>query len=288
MSSRMGKRGALAAATLIAVAASWSSTALAQVEEGPDETEESQPKPKKRKVVVEEEEGGEAKTDEAPAKPKKAAAAAATTDEGAEEKQPSVSIAFERLGGFAYATAGQSNSETTFHLTVLNIGGINVNPYGAPRLGVDFGLGSSNFWIGGALGMSISSAGSSGGGKSQDVGTLTIYSLSPRVGYRFALDRRWDITPRAGFTLAGGSLSTDGGQSSTGVFSAALSVEGLAAFRVTNSWNFLGGLALDRTIAASVSDSSKKSGTTSSSSTQDIDGALLNIQLWLGMGGYLP
>jgi hypothetical protein len=286
----MGRLAALlAGASLVVVPA----RAFAQLDE--DSVEEA-PKPKKKpaKTVTDQEEGAEpgtpAEPDEEP-KPKKkpkpvpvapAAVAAAPGDATDEAAQPTLSVAIERLAGFAYVAAGQADTETTASVTVFNVGGIALNPYGATRVGVDFAIGTSGVWLGGAFGFSTSSASTSGNGKSEDIGSLTIYSLSPRVGYRIPLSPRFDITPRAGFTLAGGSVGT-GGNSSFGVFSVALSAEGLATLRATNQINLLGGLAIDRTVSASVSESS---GSGSSSST-DIKGALLNIQLWLGVGAYL-
>jgi hypothetical protein len=96
----------------------------------------------------------------------------------------------------------------------------------------------------------------------------------------------FDITPRAGLTLAGGSVSSGDGKSSAGVFAVALSAEGVAAWRVTRSFNLLGGVALDYTISATASSSSSSSSGTSSSSS-DVKGSLFAGQLWLGIGGYL-
>jgi hypothetical protein len=270
-----------------------STRAFAQLDEDTG-TETPKPKQKPAKPVVgQDEEPGAAAVlpegeEEPPAKPKKTAKKQApppAADEGSADAtaQPTLSIGIERLGGLAYVAAGQADSSTTLGITVFNVGGIALNPYGATRVGADFALGSSGVWLGGALGFSTSSASTSGSGGSSSIGSLTIYSLSPRAGYRFALSPRFDIVPRAGFTLAGGSVGT-GGSDSYGVFSVALSAEGLAVYRVTNQINLLGGLALDRTVSASVSQSG---GGGASSSSSDLKGALLNIQLWFGVGAYL-
>jgi hypothetical protein len=64
------------------------------------------------------------------------------------------------------------------------------------------------------------------------------------------------------------------------------SPEVVAARRLTQSFNALGGLSFDDGLSAS-SSSGINSSTASSSQSQDITGRYLGRQLWPGMGGYL-
>lgn len=210
-----------------------------------------------------------------------------------------VSLALERVGGLSYTKASAKDSDTSASLTVFQLGGVTVNPYAAPRLGVDLLL-ESNLTLGAALSVgrySVSASGAStttvtgAGGtttttssSSQDLGSLFIYTLTPRVGYRVAASPDFDVTPRAGLTLAGGSVSNGGSSGSAGVFALALDAEVVGAYRATQSFNLLAGVGFDYTVAASASSSS---GSGSSSSSTDIKGGLFAMQLWLGVGGYL-
>jgi len=195
-----------------------------------------------------------------------------------------VSVALERVGGFSYTRASAKDTSDSGSLTAFQIGGVSANPYSAPRLGVDLIL-ESNLTLGAGLSIGRYSLSSTSGSTTQDIGSLFIYTLTPRVGYRFAASPDFDVTPRAGLTLAGGSV-TDGSNNggSSGVFALALAGEVVGAYRATQSFNLLAGLSFDDTVSASASSTSSSG---SSSSSQDIKGGLYALQLWLGVGGYL-
>jgi hypothetical protein len=217
--------------------------------------------------------------------------------------QPRVSIALERVAGFSYTKLAAKNSDDSAGLTAFALGSVTVNPYVSPRLGIDVildpgvtlgaGVSVARFSLSGTATTTTTTTGPGGttntttSSSSQDFGSLFLYTLTPRVGYRIqAAPGEFDITPRAGLTLAGGSVSSGDGKNSGGVFALALSAEGVAAWRVTKSFNLLGGVALDYTVSATASSTTTSSSGSSSSST-DIKGSLFAGQLWLGLGGYL-
>ena len=212
-------------------------------------------------------------------------AAAGGDPQAAATSQPKVSIAIERAGGVSYTNASASDSDDSGSLTAFGIGGLAVNPYTAPRLGVDAILGS-NLTLGGGLAVARYSLSSKSSGRSTDIGSALIYMLTPRVGYRILLSEKFDITPRAGLSLWGGSVSSGDNQSSGSLFALALGAEGICAYRATDSFNLLFGAAIDQTVSASVSNTSSSNSASSSRST-DIKGGLFSFQLYLGVGGYL-
>lgn len=212
----------------------------------------------------------------------------ASADE--EGRPPVVSVALERVGGVSYSKLSPSEGNGSASLTAFGLGSININPYTAPRLGIDY-IAPSGVTLGGGLGFARLSASADGGSSSSDVGPLFLYTFSPRVGYRIPLSSKFDLTPRAGVTLAGGSLSLDNDQS-VGVFAVALSAEATGALRLTRSFNLLAGVAFDQTVSATSSATTKTTSsngnvTTTHTSDQDIKGSLFTGQLWLGIGGYL-
>jgi hypothetical protein len=205
-----------------------------------------------------------------------------------EVSAPRVSIAFERVGGVSYTKAYAKDTDNAASITAFGIGGVNVNPYTAPRLGIDYLL-DGGLTLGGGLSVgrfSLSTKTVNGSTTTtQDTGSLFIYTLTPRVGYRIPVSPSVDITPRGGLTLAGGSVSSGGSNAdSAGVFALALSGEGVLAYRATRSFNFLFGAGIDYTITASASQTNAN-GTTSTSS--DLKGGLFALQAWIGIGGYL-
>ena len=216
--------------------------------------------------------------------------------------RPRLSIALERAGGVGYTRIFAKDSDESVSFTALAVGGLFVNPYAAPRAGVDYIFDSGlTLGAGASIGRySLSGTTTTttivttpGGGsstttsqKDQSIGSLFLYTLAPRVGYRIPLSERVDLTPRAGVTLAGGSLSAGESDDSFGVFALALSGEGLFAFRLTPSFNLLAGGSLDYTVAATAS-SSTGSGSSGESSSTDIKGGVMTLQAWLGLGGYL-
>jgi hypothetical protein len=213
------------------------------------------------------------------------------------DTQPKVSVALERAAGVSYTKVFAKDSDNSASLTVFNLGGVTVNPYASPRIGVDVildqgltlgaGFSIGRYSISGTVVSTTTTTGPTGTSTSttstsQDLGSLFIYTITPRVGYRIPVSPEFDITPRGGLTLAGGSVSSGSSSDSAGVFALALSAEGVGAYRITKSFNALAGLGFDYTVTASASASN---GSGSSTST-DIKGGLWALQLWLGLGGY--
>lgn len=231
--------------------------------------------------------------DEAPAP--RTAPPAVTAPAAGEVKQPSISLALERAGGIGYAKASSSEgkNDSSVSLTALGVGGVTLNPFAVPRVGLDFIL-ASNLTLGGAVGFTRLSGSTSNGSKSEDVGSAVLYTLTPRVGYRIPLTDKIDFTPRAGLTFAGASLSPANSKADASIFAIAIGADAPFAFRLTDSFNILVGAALDYTVSANVTSTSTTtvsgpSGTTTSSSTQsnEVKGTLFSAQAWLGIGGYL-
>ena len=209
----------------------------------------------------------------------------ASAQEGGFHRSPVVSVGLERVGGVSYSKLSADNSDDSASLTAFGLGSVNVNPYTAPRLGVDY-ISPVGITVGGALGFGHFSVSSKNGSRSEDEGSLSIYTFEPRIGYRIPIGSRFDLTPRAGVTLAGGKLSYGNSDDSNGVFAVALSGEAVGTIRITPSFNLLTGLAFDHTVAASTSSTRSSSSGGTSTNTDDIKGALFTAQLWLGVGGY--
>ncbi len=240
-----------------------------------------------------------ARADEEPAPPPVAAPIPAPAPEAA---RPKISIAIERAGGVGYTHISAKDSDAAVNFTAFAVGGLFVNPYAAPRVGVDYILDSGitlgaaasigHYSLSGTSTSTTTVIGSNGPAttttstKDQDVGSLTLYTLAPRIGYRIPISEHVDLTPRGGITLAGGSVSSGSSDDSFGVFALALSGEGVLAYRMTPSFNLLAGGSADFTVAATASQSSG-SGGSSSSSSQDVKGGVFTLQAWLGLGGYL-
>ena len=200
-------------------------------------------------------------------------------------KAPSWSIALERVGGLAYAKASAKEGDDSLSVTAFGVGGVTPNPFAIPRLGIDYITGSG-VTVGGGVGFSRISGSVNNRSKSEDIGSMLLYTLTPRVGYRIPLSERIDFTPRAGLTLAGASVSAaDNGRSSS-IFAVAVGADAPFVFRLTPSFNLLAGAAIDYTVAATVSTESS-SGSSSRSRSEDVKGSLFSMQAWLGVGGYL-
>ncbi len=206
--------------------------------------------------------------------------------EGPEPLRPS--IALERVGGVSYSRASADDSDAHASVTAFALGGVAINPYSTPRLGFDVPI-LQGLTVGASGSIARMSLSASDGDTSRDLGSLTIYSLTPRVGYTLRPHSRFDLSLRAGVMLAGGSVDSDDGDSSYGVFTTSLDLEALGAIRVTPSLNVLVGFAFDRTLSGSVSveGSSGDDGGGTVSEKQTLDGGLTTAQLWLGLGGYL-
>lgn len=216
------------------------------------------------------------------AAPPPAPAAAAAPSEAAapaESKTPKVSLALERVGGIGYARVSATDDDASVSAFTIGVGGPTVNPFAIPRLGLDFIL-PSGLTIGGALGFARLSASTTQGSKSEDIGSVFVYTFTPRVGYRIPLSDRVDITPRGGFTFLGASATLGNGKNddTAGVFAVAVGADAPLAYRLTDSFNLLFGAGLDVTVAATATAGDRSS---------DIKGSLLSLQGWLGMGGYL-
>jgi hypothetical protein len=206
--------------------------------------------------------------------------------------KPSFSLAFERVGGVSYARAAEKSDDgrnESGSLTTFGVGLANVNPYAFTRLGVDY-LTPAGLTVGGGIGVArFSMSSTSSSGVTRDQGSVTAYLINPRVGYRIPLSPKFDLTPRIGVTFLGGGVSpssSNGETSSGSIFSVAVGGEGVAAYRLTPSFNLLAGAAFDHTVAASVTNT-QKSPTGSTTETEKVKGSLFSAQLWLGIGGYL-
>lgn len=213
----------------------------------------------------------------------------------ADAKSPSWSIALERVGGIGYAKATDESGDNSVSVTALGIGGVTPNPFAIPRVGVDY-ITESGVTVGGAAGFSRISASAASKNDSQDVGSVILYTFTPRVGYRIPLSEHVDLTPRAGLTLAGASLSPAEGNSSASIFAVAIGADAPFAFRLTNSFNLLAGVGLDYTVSATATAKTESttvvSGPGGSTTTKDTDeaeakGSLFSLQGWIGLGGYL-
>ena len=213
-----------------------------------------------------------------------------------------LSLSLERVVGVAYSSARPSDASSSVSVTTVGVGGPSLNPVSIPRIGFDVIL-PSNLTLGAAVGfglISIATHPDNGDGQTAESGKA--YILSPRVGYRIEVAPWLDITPRAGVTLLGGSLTgpqrnvcssappydctqkVDGTTDS--LFAAAASVEVVGAMRVTKSFNILAGVAYDHVFAASGSEDRPTSATDRQTSDEKVDGKYLGVQLWGGLGGY--
>jgi hypothetical protein len=229
--------------------------------------------------------------DEAP--PAAPAAPAPATPGAPDAKVPSFSLALERVGGLAYAKASESNGNSSLSVTAFGIGGVTPNPFAIPRIGGDFILGSG-LTLGGAIGFSrVSASATTSSGKSEDIGSVFLYTVTPRVGYRIPLSERVDLTPRAGLTFAGASASPANSNNDASIFALAIGADAPFAFRLTDSFNLLAGAAIDYTVSAKVTTTTTSTtsggttGTTTRTQSDDVKGSLFSLQGWIGIGGYL-
>ncbi len=223
------------------------------------------------------------------------AAAPAVEPAAVAPKTPSWSIALERVGGIGYAKASDEKGDNAVSVTALGIGGVTPNPFAIPRVGVDHIM-ESGLTLGGAVGFSRVSASSTSGKNNEDIGSVFLYTLTPRIGYRIPLSEKIDFTPRAGLTLAGASASPSNSEAKASIFALALSADAPFAFRLTDSFNLLAGAAIDYTVSATATVTSQSTtvvsgpqGTTTSKKTSEDEakGALFSVQGWIGLGGYL-
>ncbi len=216
----------------------------------------------------------------APASAQGASSGAPAMTSASEPKAPSLSVAVERVGGIAYAGLFSDDFNDSLSAFSVGVGGPTLNPFAVPRVGVDF-ITNSGLTLGGGAGFTRIALSSSNQVESDYLGSALIYTLTPRVGYRIRLAERIDLTPRAGVTFVGGSLSS-GDNERGSIFAVAVGLDAPVAYRLTRSLNLLAGASADYTVAVSTSSSSG-----SESNAESVDASLLSVQLWLGLGGYL-
>jgi hypothetical protein len=212
------------------------------------------------------------------------------------------SLALERAGGVAYSSLRPTSSSESYGVTTFSFAGPAANPVALPRIGFDVYL-ANGLTIGAALGAGIVSLSTNPDQGQSSSQSARAYLFSPRVGYRIPLSPAFDLVPRGGFTLVGAEYTAPdnqectfgpgGAQSckaipgdSTGLFAFALSLEALAAWRVTQSFNVLGGLAYDQVLSASGSSDHTDASGNKTSSDAGVGGRYLGLQAWLGLGGY--
>lgn len=209
----------------------------------------------------------------------------AQEEEARDDGRARFALGIERFGGIAYGKGVEKDGEDSVSLLTMGLGVANVNPFAVPRIGVDYIL-ESGLAFGAGAGFTRWSGSSSSGSNSEDIGSIFLYTLTPRVGYRIPISRSVDVIPRAGLTLAGASISSGSGNSSQSVFAVAAGIEAPFACRINDNFHVLVAPAFDVTLAASASSSNSTGGTTTSSS-DDVKATLWALQGWVGVGGYL-
>lgn len=206
------------------------------------------------------------------------------SDAGAEHAGVRPMLAIERVGGVSLLLGASKDGDTSASLLGVNAAGAVINPYAGPRLGLDFPV-VAGLTLGGSIGLSYQSLSTESGGSSDDIGSLTLYALTPRLGYIAPLGESVSLVPRLGVTLMGAKLSPGSASASASVFATALDAELMLDTRISGPFRFLSAIGVDRTLSASVTVDSGSSNSKSSSS--DIDGSLTSLHLWLGLGGHL-
>lgn len=222
-----------------------------------------------------------------PASTASPSAAKPSSEESKEEKDTKARFALgiERFGGIAYGKGVAKDSDDSVSVLTMGIGVGTVNPFAVPRLGVDYIL-DNGISLGGGVGFARWSGSSANGSRSEDIGSIFLYTLTPRVGYRVPISKSVDVIPRVGLTLAGASISEGSGNSSQSIFAVGLGLEAPFACRITDSFHILVAPAFDVTLAATASSTQTSGGTTTSSS-DDLKATVWALQGWVGVGGYL-
>jgi len=235
---------------------------------------------------------------------------AVSTQAKAEEEPstPHISLALERVASAQamFFSIDEDGDELGLRTKGITAGGPLQNPLGAPRLAFDY-LSSSGLTLGTGLAFGLGDFDSRDNGDIRDEGGYSLLMLNPRVGYRFALGKVVDLTPRLGATFGWASItgpeyqncdvSFDGETSTEScsqedgdkvkLFAAMVNAELLAAWRLTDSFNLLTGLSYDMLVAAHAK-AGEGGGDSSESEREDFDkGHLSSLQFWLGLGGYL-
>jgi hypothetical protein len=224
----------------------------------------------------------------------------------AQDKPALLSLSVERVAGVSYTSIRPSSASASYGITTFGIAGPAVSPVALPRIGADVLL-PMGLTLGGGLGygnVSLSYSPDNGPSSSE---SANAWLFSPRVGYLVHLGPLFDLWPRAGLTFAGAGIQAGDSQACTvtfvngqqqqscttypgpsdSIFLVAASVDLAAAWRVTRSFNLLGGLSYDHVVSASASETTHQSSGSSQSNNVDVGGKYFGPQLWLGLGGYL-
>jgi hypothetical protein len=208
----------------------------------------------------------------------------------AQDSPASLSLSVERIAGVSYTSIRPSSAGGSYGITTFGVAGPAISPVALPRIGADALL-PMGLTLGGGVGygnVSFSYSPDSGQSSSE---SANAWLLSPRVGYLVHLGPLFDVWPRAGLTFAGAGIQAGDSQTTTGpsdsIFLVAASVEVAAAWRVTRSFNLLGGLSYDHVVSASGSETTHQANGSSQSNNIDVGGKYFGPQVWLGLGGYL-
>ena len=209
--------------------------------------------------------------------------------------RPQFVLAIERVAGYS-STSVKPDGNTSDSASGFTIGGPIHNPGSAPRVGFDY-----IFPEGITLGLGVGYA-SGSYGPADAVESVTYFLASPRVGYQFQLSPKFDLIGRGGLTFASGSYQqpdfrscaftpsqncgTVTGAKFTGNYTS-LSLEAVLVFRMTTSFNALGGLAYEAALSASGDDTRNRYNSSSTTTSGTYSGSASAVHLWLGLGGYL-
>jgi len=220
-----------------------------------------------------------------------------------ESAQPSLHLALERVGGISYLGISPDGDES-LGVTTFTLGGANPSPLGVPRIGVDW-IAPFGLTLGGALGFSHASVASS----DQNVGSGSSWVFEPRVGYRAALGKHFDLIPRLGVEVMGLGFkegdeqwcqwdpntqsdrcrTVEGDELSVTMVS--LNAEAVGVLRLTDSYNLLIGAAVQPLLSGSAETTDfyedDNGGVASESQSDDYNGTAIGAALWLGLSGYL-
>jgi hypothetical protein len=153
--------------------------------------------------------------------------------------------------------------------------------YQTPRLAFDYAL-PSHLTIGGAVGLFAGSDTRKSGGVSQDGPSLSMYDLSPRVGFFLPISERIAFWPRGGLSIFGfSSTSKDATGVSTTVTDTGISadLEAVLVIRPTSNT----GLTVAGIGDIGLSGKEEQSGGPPGSTSQSIDGTASNFGIALGV-----
>lgn len=223
------------------------------------------------------------------------------------EHEPRFALGIERVASLNAMFFSLDDEDFALRQKSVTAGGPIFNPLSAPRFTFDY-LSKSGLTIGGGLAFGLNDLDSKEDGEVDDQGSLDLLMLNPRLGYRIPVGKVVDLTPRVGATLGWASLTDAAreecdftfndatGESSSdcetvegdsiNLFATVVNLELAATFRLTDSFNLLTGVSYDLLVAASAQE--KDSDGSEGEKDSFKDGHLSSLQLWLGLGGYLP